>query len=441
MNGYIETERILPMRETVDVLVVGGGPAGFSAAVSAAREGAKTMLVEQSGQVGGVATIGMMSHWTGDTVGGFYAEILERSNGFTLNSNESYEEKQKLIDPERLKITMLDMLEEAGVILQLYTFASDAIMDEDTIKGIIIESKSGREVIMANIVIDASGDGDIAAKTGAEFYKGREYDGKMQPMTIMFKMGGVNTERVTFVGGFEQSYVLPNGEDLQTFSRTKIPYPAGHVLIYPSNLPGVVTLNMTNCIKVDGTKAEDLTRAEKTCRSQILSIVDFLKTEIEGFSDAYLLSSASHIGVRETRHFIGESTLNERDIMAARIFEDWVVANVHFNFDVHNLEGAGLDTTGVQMHFPQNRRYTIPYGCFIPKKIEGLMLAGRNISGTHMAHSSYRVMPICANMGQSVGVAAAMASRLGVTPRTLEVKTLQERLMELGVKPQSRCEL
>ena len=169
MNSYKEKERILPIRENVDVLVVGGGPAGFSAAVCAAREGAKTMLIEQAGQVGGVATTGMMSHWTGDTVGGFYAEILERSTGFTLDAQKSYEDKQKLIDPKRLKILMLDMLEEAGVILQLYTFASDVIMSGDTIKGIIIESKSGREVIMATTVIDASGDGDIAAKAGAEF--------------------------------------------------------------------------------------------------------------------------------------------------------------------------------------------------------------------------------------------------------------------------------
>lgn len=121
--------------------------------------------------------------------------------------------------------------------------------------------------------------------------------------------------------------------------------------------------------------------------------------------------------------------------MVARVFEDWAVAKVHFNFNVHNLYGAGLDMTGVQKHFKQTKHYTIPYGCCIPKKIEHLMLAGRNISGTHMAHSSYRVMPICANMGQSVGIAAALCVQMGVTPRALDVVALEKELMRLGIEP------
>lgn len=432
---YTEPSKEINIKGQVDVLVIGGGPAGFSAAVSAAREGADTMLIEQTGQVGGVATTGLMSHWTGDTVGGLYEEILERSNGIELKCDKSYTTVQKLIEPETLKICMFEMLAEASVKLQLYTFASDVIMEGNKIKGVIVESKSGREAIFAKVVIDASGDGDIAAKAGARFYKGREYDGKMQPMTIMFKMGGVDTDLVTYVEGFEETYDLPNGQDLQTFSRTKLPYPAGHVLIYPTVLPGVVTLNMTNCIKVDGTKSEDLTHAEQLCRSQMPAIVKFLQEEIQGFEDAYLLSSASVIGVRETRHFMGESVLTEQDIMTARVFDDWAVANVHFNFDVHNLDGSGLDDTGVQKHFKQNRRYTIPYGCFIPKEIDGLMLAGRNISGTHMAHSSYRVMPICANMGQSVGIGASMAVAEGLEPRDVSIEKLQKNLKEKGIYP------
>lgn len=433
MKSIVEKAREIPVIDEVDVLVIGAGPAGVSAAIAAGREGAKTMLIEQSGQVGGVATIGMMSHWTGNTVGGIYHEILERTNGVQLDTSDNYDEKYKLIDPEVLKIRLLEMLDEANVKLQLYTFASEVICEDGCVKGVIIESKSGREAILGKVIVDASGDGDIAAKAGAEFYKGREYDGKMQPMTIMFKMGGVRTDKVTYVEGFESTYTLPNGEDLQTFSRTKIPHPAGHVLIYPSTLPGVVTLNMTNCTKVDGTSAKDLTRAELTCRRQIERITKFLRESIDGFEDAYLLASASYIGVRETRHFIGVNTLTEQDIMAARVFEDWAVAKVHFNFDVHNLDGAGLDETGVQKHFKQKKWYTIPYGCFIPKQINGLMLAGRNISGTHMAHSSYRVMPICANMGQSVGIAASICVKENIQPRELQVKVLQKRLNECGV--------
>ena len=429
MEYYREQPREIPVKENVDVLVVGGGPAGFSAAVSAARKGVKTMLIEQSGSVGGVATTGVMSHWTGETQGGFYEELLERSN-----PSEKEPHKRKTIHTERLKTVMLEMLQETGVQLQLYTFACEAIMDGDKIRGVITESKSGREAIMAKVVIDASGDGDIAARAGVQYFKGREYDGKMQPMTLMLRVAGVDTAKVTYVHGFEDTYDLPEG-DIQSLARKHIPYPAGHVLIYPSSFPGTVTLNMTNCIQVDGCKAEDLTWAEVVCRSQIAPIIDFLRKFVPGFENCYIVSSASQIGVRETRHFIGEKTLTEQDVMAARIFDDWAVAKVHFNFDVHNLSGAGLDETGVQKHFKQNKHYTIPYGCFIPRKIEQLMLAGRNISGTHMAHSSYRVMPICANMGQSVGIAAAMCVQRGVAPRNLNVADLQNELTALGIEP------
>ena len=434
MNFYKETEKEIPIAESVDVLVLGAGPAGFSAAVCAAREGAKTLLIEQTGDVGGVATVGLMSHWTGNTKGGFYEEILERSCDKSGKTDMPihYMDMRQVINPEKLKTIMLEMLHEAGAMLRLYTFACEAIMDGDKIIGVIVQSKSGREAIMAKIVIDASGDGDIAASAGAPFFKGREGDGKMQPMTIMFKVAGVDTDRAVFPGGFEDTYELPKG-DLQTLGRKILPSPAGHVLIYRSTLPGIVTCNMTNCIDVDGTNVNDLTKATFYCREQMGIIADFLREYVPGFENSYIISSASFIGVRETRHFEGESSITEQDILEARVFDDWAVTKAHFNFDVHNMSGTGLDETGVQKKFPQQRGYTIPYGCFIPKKIENLMLAGRDISGTHLAHANFRVMPICANMGQSVGVAAAICVKEDVKPRELDVKKLQARLIGLGV--------
>ena len=256
----------------------------------------------------------------------------------------------------------------------------------------------------------------------------------MQPMTSMLKVGGVDTSRVRYVPGFEDSYGIPAG-DLQAVAKTRIPYPAGHVLIYPSSLPGTVVLNMTNCVKVDGTVVADLVRAERTCRSQIKPILEFLRAEVPGFEKAYLIQSAPMVGVRETRHFRGEATITEADIAQARVFDDWVVAGAHFNFDVHNLDGAGLDETGVQKKFVQRRGYTIPYGCFVPLNVEGLLIAGRCISGTHLAHANYRVMPICANMGQAVGVAASLCAASGALPRELDAKAVQEVMRELGVAP------
>lgn len=425
MKYYTEPARQIPVKAEVDVLVVGGGPAGFSAAVNAARQGVRTMLIEQAGAVGGVATIGLMSHWTGNTRGGFYEEILDRSKDC---------DDRQIINPEKLKTVMMEMLYEAGVILQLYTFACDVIMDRDTIIGVITESKSGREAIMAKVIIDASGDGDIAAKAGVPYHKGRETDGKMQPMTLMFKVAGVDTGRAVFPGSFETTFEVPAG-DLQTLAKHHLPYPAGHVLLYRTSLPGVVTCNMTNCIDVDGTRAEDLTKAEYVCRSQIEPIVAFLRRFVPGFENCYVISSASMIGVRETRHFEGEYTLTEQDILEAKVFDDWAVTKAHFNFDVHNMSGSGLDETGSQKLFPQQKGYTIPYRCFVPKKVENLLLAGRNISGTHKAHSNFRVMPICANMGQAVGIAAALSVKDCIKPRQLDVGKLQAVLKAQGVEP------
>lgn len=436
MKMILDPQKQIPVAAEVDVLVMGAGPAGFSAAVCSAREGAKTMLIEQTGDVGGVATTGLMSHWTGNTQGGFYEEILDRSAeaGGDWDTADFNGGRRQVINPERLKTTMLQMLDEAGVKLRLYTFSSEAIMEDNRIRGVIIQSKAGRQAILAKVVIDATGDGDIAASAGVPYQKGRETDGKMQPMSIMFKVAGVDVERGVFPGGFEETFPVPKG-DIQTLGREHIPSPAGHVLLYQTTLPGIVTCNMTNCIDVDGTNPEDLTHATYVCRSQIDPIVEFLRGYVPGFENCYLISSASVIGVRETRHFEGEQCITEQDIREARVFDDWAVTRVSFNFDVHSLTGNGLDETGEQKKFNQKKGYTIPYGCLVPVKIDGLLLAGRDISGTHMAHSNFRVMPICANMGQAAGVAAALCVKQGIQPRRLDVKQLQNRLTEQGVKP------
>ena len=420
---YNEPAKKIPVVLETDVLVLGSGPAGFAAAVSAARNGAKTAIVEQTGSIGGIATAGLMSHWTGHVHSGLYEEILNRSSDNKLRNT---------INPEILKEVMLNMLIEENVTIKLYTLASEPILSGNEIKGVIVESKSGREAIMAKIVIDASGDGDIAARAGVPYIKGRETDNKMQPMTMMFKIGGVDTEKAIFPGSFETNSDIPKGK-VQDLAKENIPFPAGHALMYQTTLPGIVTCNMTNCIDVDGTNADDLTKAEITCRSQIKPIMKFLREYVPGYENAFVISSASLIGVRETRHFEGAETINEDDILKARVFDNWVVAGAYFNFDVHNISGAGLDKTGVQHHFKQDKGYTIPYGCLLPKKIDNLLLAGRNISGTHMAHSNYRVMPICVGMGHAAGTAAAMSVKTKTGLRSLNVSEIQKILIEQGV--------
>ena len=397
---------MIPLYELhTDVLVLGSGPSGFAAAYTAAKNGAQVVLVEQNGDVGGISTSGLMSHWTGTCNSPLYWEILRRSA--EKNEGDARGVVTIAIDPEKLKTLYLEMLEEVGCRLMLYTFAEDALCDGDRVLGATVVNKSGKTKIYAKVTIDATGDGDIAARAGAAFTLGRESDHKMQPATLMFKVGGVDTDRAVFLGSFESTYQTEKGE-LQALARQHIPYPAGHILTYRTTLPGIVTCNMTNVTDIDGTNSDDLTRATVACRRQLDGIIEYLRTYVPGYENCFLLSSASLIGIRETRHFKGKYTLTREDILAARVFDDYVVRGAHFNFDVHNMTGAGLDATGVQHKFTQEKGYTIPLGCLLPAEKEGLLLCGRNISGTHMAHSNFRAMPICVGIGEAAGAAAAV---------------------------------
>ena len=410
-----------------DVIVVGSGPAGIGAAIAAGRSGAKTLLIESCGRVGGISTSGMMSHFVGYCESEIYKEVIARSA--SKNFFDCPEAKEtKYIDPELLTLTYIEMLEQASVQTLLYTTFCDVVMEDNAVRGIICHNKDGFSLFEASVVIDASGDGDVAYKSGAEYFKGRESDGKMQPATLMFKIAGVDMDRAVFPGSFETLVPTDKGE-LQTLAREKLPHPAGHVLLYRSTIPGIVTCNMTNVTDIDGTRAEDLTKAEITCRKQIPAIIDFLREFAPGYENCYVIGSASLIGVRETRHFKGVKTITEQEISQAVQHDDAVVFNAHFNFDVHNISGSGLDKTGCQHKFTQKNGYTIPYGCLVPEKIDGLLLAGRNISGTHMAHSNFRAMPICMGIGAASGAAAALAAKQGKKLREIDASEIRALIL------------
>jgi len=162
--------------------------------------------------------------------------------------------------------------------------------------------------------------------------------------------------------------------------------------------------------------------------------VDFLREYIPGYEECFLLMTAGTLGIRETRHFLGLYTITADDIRAARVFDDWIVTRAYFNFDVHNMSGSGMDATGEQKEFAQKAKYTIPFGCFVPKTVDGLLLSGRNISGTHLAHSNYRAMPTCVNMGQGVGTIAKVCVQDAALPRNADVKKVQKLLTQQGVQ-------
>ena len=267
---YIEKERKLPVNDKYDIIVVGSGPSGMGAALSAGMMGAKVLLIESQGSVGGISTSGLMSHFTGHVRSNLYQEVLRRA---ALHNTFKRGLKTVTIDPEMLRITYYECLKLANVDLRLYTMVCDTIVENNKVKGVICESKSGREAFFAKVVIDCSGDGDVAYKAGAEYYMGREEDGKMQPATLMFKVGGVDYERAIFPPSFETAVQVPEGE-IQALGKENLPFPAGHVLLYGSTLPGIVTVNMTNVIGIDGTNADDLTGYGHCSGVDIIGIED-----------------------------------------------------------------------------------------------------------------------------------------------------------------------
>lgn len=427
METFRESAHELRIIADVDILVAGAGPAGIGAAIRAASFGAKVMLIETQDCIGGTATAGMMSHWVGNSSSKIMSELFDRTynSAQELGWDNDNTDWKASVYHEVEKIVLDEMMQEAGVKVLFYTTAVDAHVEDDRIKGVIVQNKSGRGYIKAKYVIDSTGDGDVAAFAGVPYTLGREKDERMQPCTLMFKVGGVDYSTAEFPGSFETKVQTAKGE-LQALAKELLPFPAGHVLLYKQPTPGTACCNMTNAIEIDATKAEDLTRALQTCRSQIIPIVKFLKEYVPGYENCWLMSSASLIGVRETRHFEGVESLSEHNILDAKIFDNWVVRRAFFNFDVHNLTGASLDKTGIQEKWSQPEPYSIPYGCLLPKNIEGLLLSGRNISGSHLAHSNFRVMPICIALGEAAGTAAALAVKNNISLKDVDVKEIQK---------------
>lgn len=431
MINQINENNQVPKIAEVDVLVCGAGPAGLGAAIMAARLGASVMLVESQGCLGGIATAGMMSNWGGRSSSKIMPEIWDLTYEKAKDIGWAEENKcgKDAIYHDIQKIVLEEMVQKEKIKVLYYTLVCKAVVENGTIVGVIVENKSGRGFIKAKRVIDSTGDGDVAASAGVPFFKGRESDKRMQPCTIMFNVGGVDFERAVFPPSFETTVETEKGE-LQALAKELLPFPAGHVLLYKQPMPGTVCCNMTNAIEIDGTDAESVTKAVFTCRSQIVPIIKFLREYVPGYEKCWLMSSASLVGVRETRHFEGVESLSKDDILEAKYYDNWIVRRGWFNFDVHNLTGASLDKTGIQHGWKQNNEYTIPYGCLLPKNVDGLLLSGRNISGSHLAHSNFRIMSVCIALGEAAGVAAAISVKQNKKLSLVDVKEIQKHLGE-----------
>lgn len=420
-----EDPRELPVLATVDVLVCGGGPAGTAAAASAARVGAKTLLLEKAGYLGGMASGGyVVPHFNPFLNRGVSAEMVE-----LLNKRQAWGAEAWKISfhPEIWKHASEDLVLDSGADLLYHTYVVAALMDDRDVRGVVVETKSGRFAVLATTVIDCTGDGDVAARAGASFSRGRPEDGQMQPITAMFRLGGV--EWVQTKG--HQLWDLVQEATAKTGHHFRLPFEYPWAIHLPN--PKEVAVQLVHVRNVDATNVYDLTRAEIDARRQTLAVVDFMQNNVPEFSDAYLIDTAPQIGVRESRRITGDYVLNRDDLIDGRMFED-TIATVSFGIDIHDPVGTGQFCTRVGTGNGRAGAYDIPYRCLLPAGVERLLVAGRCISGTFEAHASYRVKGPCMAMGQAAGAAAALAASTGVTPRQVPVQSIHRELRGQGFK-------
>lgn len=420
----------LPIWKSYDVIVCGAGPAGICAAVAAARRGAKTALLERYGIPGGNLTAGHVGPILGSVSDGTMRDEVAQLLG--VRDNDMDGTTGKAHDMELARIALTEFLNVPGLEVFLQTPVCEVWKEGDILRGVILATKEGLRLMEAKVVIDATGDGDVAAFAGCDFEKGRE-DGLMQPVTLEYTLDNVDEEQgVLCIGDIDE--VTFAGQRFLDYCRQcadagLLPKNAAAVRLHPTVYPGSRQVNTTQCNGIDSTKVEQLYPAELELTRQIVTITDFLRKNLPGYADCKIVSIAGTTGIRESRRILGEHVLTAQEAAGGKRFDDVVVHKANFLVDIHNPAGAGQAEKQIQYCIP----YDIPYGCFVPKKVEGLLTAGRCISGTHRAHASYRVMSICLAMGQAMGLAAALCVELGCTPRQLEVAKLQKALTDLGV--------
>lgn len=432
-----EAEKQLPIWGSYDVIVGGGGSAGFPAAVAAARNGAKTLLIEKFGFLGGTATAGLMvefgtlSNGERQIVGGITHEFIHRMidfGGCWYHDLEIHRGNTRFC-PETYKTIARQMCLESGVDILYHTWIAGVIKENNLIKGVIVENKGGRGVFLGKTVVDCTGDGDIAWQSGVPFSKGNE-KGLMQPMTLVFLVGDVNHNRfveanVDFISIYKEA--RQNGDLTVPVER---PGSIGRVIRKdreddPERCDYFI--NGTNILKVDGTNPWELTKAEIEAREQVRELVKVFRKYVPGFEKCYLIETAAHIGVRETRRIKGYYTLTADDVMQYKKFDDRIVL-AHNKIDIHETDSHGFDLRIL----PVGESYQIPYRSIVPQKINNLLVSGRCISATHEALGSTRVMVITMPLGEAAGAAAALIARKGCCAHQLDVSLLQNTLLEQG---------
>ena len=411
MDFLIEPEHRTAITDEAEVVVSGGGPAGVAAAIASARLGAKTMLIERYGHLGGMATGGLIitlceTKRYGMGVEREMVERLEAIGGARLRRAADSEniwtdgasfsgDEWINIDPELLKFVLNEMVLEAGVDLIMHTCFVDANMEGPLIRHLILEDKSGRHAISGKMFVDATGDADVAAAAGAPF----EYKRHPWGINIDYRFGGVDIDK-------EARFRKEKPSDHEKVLEELKELVGGRMYWGPSVRDGIVWGGAPHDREADGLNPRHLTRVEVEGRRALVKGIGFLRKNMPGLEDAFILDTSSQTGIRETRRILGEYVLTKEDEVCGRRFNDAIVSSL----------------------------FDIPYRCLVPKNVQNLLVGGRCISTSHEAHGPIRNIPPCMVTGQAAGVAAALSLKYDTGPSLLDPEKIRESLTEQGFK-------
>ena len=407
-----------------DIIVIGGGFAGASAALSAARAGSSVLIVEKSNSLGGAASNCLVNPFMSNATiingkrqslsQGTFKEILTKLKKSSALKGASFHE-------EELKRILSESVLEAGVDLLFHAYIFEVNKQDNQIKSITVATKSGKLELQADYFIDATGDAQVAFLANCPTTLGREPDHLCQPMTLCFRVGNVDVKR------FERSRKRLMLAHEKALANSEFINPRENILYFYTPIPNVVHFNTTRVVKKNPTNPFEVTEAEILARKQVYEIYEFMKKHADGLENSFLMMTAAEIGVRESRMIVGDYVLTEKDCKACTKFED-AIAACNYDIDIHNPEGTGTS----HYYFPQGEYYTIPYRSLIPQTVDNMLVAGRCISSDHGAQASYRIMPTVCCIGEAAGCAIALAVKDNVSVRDIDVKKLQDLLTKNG---------
>lgn len=406
-----------------DIVVVGGGLSGVAAAVAAARENCRVVLIEKYGFLGGMATSALVSpfmrytEWMSEkpVSAGFFQSVMSKLYAYGgINAPDA-----RIFNSEILKVTLDEFVRNERITVLFHSKLYEVLRDGRQILGARLATPSGTLTVHGKIFIDATGNSDLTAFAGLSYAKGRETDGLCQPMTLCFRLAGGDWDAYDQTA-IDTSYATAqrNGE---------IANPRENVLIFTSPIRNGIHLNTTRIVKLDPVDVDDRTAAEFEGRRQMIEIYNFLRNHTKFAADAQLEQSGAEIGIRESRRIEGEYELTKDDLLATRKFPDSIARGV-YDIDVHNPEGTGTTI----IHIPANDYYTIPYRALVHKGADNLIASGRNVCSTHEAHASVRIMPTTACMGEAAGIAAAIAFKQNIPLRQIDITELRRAIVAYG---------